>query len=279
MKALLLRNGSVQLQSAVRSGSPRVSLSRQDSFTGIFSGERHAVSSPKISLNLEMNHRRVSGIRRALSESDVMKSVTDVSAGVAKPSGSGSRFFPARIPEEEHVSDGKGDDDYESRILKKNGNDRMDSIGIWPENSIPMEFYGEGLGKGNNYSVKDGDKSKIGDYYLELLKSNPRDSLVLRNYGKFLEEVEKDTEKAEEYYGRAILANPGDGEVLSLYGNLIWMTQRDEDRAKTYLDQAVHASPNDCMVLGSYAHFMWDVDEEDEEDEVEIAPPAMVAVF
>ncbi|KAK3182985.1 hypothetical protein Dsin_030271 [Dipteronia sinensis] len=257
MKALLLRTGSVPVQSSVRSGSPRVSLSRHDSFTGIFSGERHTVSSRKISLNLD---RRVGGIRRALSESDV-------SAGLTKPSGAGSPLFPARIPEEDHVFDGEVDDDYES----KNGNDCLDSIGIWPENAIPMEYFGEGFSKGNN----DGEKSKIGDYYRELLKSNPRDSLVLRNYGKFLHEVEKDTEKAEEYYGRAILANPGDGEVLSLYGNLIWMTQRDENRAKTYFDQAVNASPNDSMVLGSYARFMWEVEEE---DEVEIAQP-MVAAF
>ncbi|KAK2662544.1 hypothetical protein Ddye_001118 [Dipteronia dyeriana] len=264
MKALLLRTGSVPVQSSVRSCSPRVSLSPHDSFTGIFSGERHTVTSPKISLNLD---RRVGGIRPALSESDVMKSVTDVSDGLTIPSVAGSRLFPARIPEEDHVSD--------DEVVAKNGSDGIDSIGIWPENAIPMEYYGEGFGKGNN----DVEKSKIGDYYRELLKSNPRDSLVLRNYGKFLQEVEKDTEKAEEYYGRAILANPGDGEVLSLYGNLIWMTQRDEDRAKTYFDQAVNASPNDSMVLGSYARFMWEVEEE-EEVEVEITPPPpMLAAF
>ncbi|KAK4846359.1 hypothetical protein QYF36_016354 [Acer negundo] len=264
MKALLLRTGSVPVQSSVRSGSPRVSLSRNDSVTGIFSGERHTVSSPKISLNLD---RRVGGIRRAMSESDVKKSVTDISAGLTKPGGAGSRLFADRIPEEDHVFDGEVDDDYESLIPSKNGNDRIDSIAIWPENAIPMEYYGEGFGKGNN----DGEKSKIGDYYRELLMSNPRDSLVLRNYGKFMQEVEKDTEKAEEYYGRAILANPEDGEVLSLYGNLIWMTEGDEERAKSYLDQAVNASPNDSMVLGSYARFMWEVEEEDE-----IAPPPMV---
>ncbi|GFZ00783.1 tetratricopeptide repeat (TPR)-like superfamily protein [Actinidia rufa] len=88
-----------------------------------------------------------------------------------------------------------------------------------------------------------------------MLKSNPTDSLLLRNYGRFLHEIEGDVVKAEEYYGRAILASPGDGEVLALYGNLIWETQRDRDRAKSYFDRAVHSSPDDCMVLGSYAHF------------------------
>ena len=114
-----------------------------------------------------------------------MKSVPDVSAGLTKPSGAGSRLFPARIPEEDRVFDGEVDDDYESQIPTKNGNDRIDSIAIWPENATPMEYDGEGFGKGNN----DGEKSKIGDYHRELLKSNPRDSLVLRNYGKFMQEV------------------------------------------------------------------------------------------
>ncbi|QCD90792.1 hypothetical protein DEO72_LG4g1752 [Vigna unguiculata] len=95
-----------------------------------------------------------------------------------------------------------------------------------------------------------GERMKIDAYYEEMLKLNPTDALLLRNYGKFLHEVEKDTTRAEEYYGRAILANPSDGELLSLYGALIWETQRDEARAKSYFDQAIHAAPNDCTVLG-----------------------------
>ncbi|KAL7166852.1 hypothetical protein ACSBR2_037510 [Camellia fascicularis] len=110
-------------------------------------------------------------------------------------------------------------------------------------------------------------KIKMGAYYREMLKSNPTNSLLLRNYGKFLHEVEGDMVKAEEYYGRAILASPGDGEVLCLYGKLIWDTQRDEDRANFYFDQAILASPNDCMVLGLYARFMWEAEEEEEEEE------------
>lgn len=109
-----------------------------------------------------------------------------------------------------------------------------------------------------------GERMKIGAYYEELLKLNPSDALLLRNYAKYLHEVEKDTARAEEYYGRAILANPGDGELLSLYGTLIWETQRDDERAKSYLDQAIHAAPGDCTVLGSYAHFMWEAEKEEE---------------
>ncbi|KAL3737790.1 hypothetical protein ACJRO7_019331 [Eucalyptus globulus] len=108
-------------------------------------------------------------------------------------------------------------------------------------------------------------RSEIGDHYREKLASSPDCSLLLRNYAKYLHEVERDAERAEEYYARAILASPGDGEVLSLYGRLIWEAERDGDRAALYFDRAVNASPDDCMVLGSYARFLWEAGEEDEE--------------
>ncbi|KNA13712.1 hypothetical protein SOVF_113830 [Spinacia oleracea] len=150
---------------------------------------------------------------------------------------------------------------------------------------------GNGKGKGNNYGGKgkggsnnknnSNEKGNIGDYYQKMLKSNPGDSLLLRNYGKYLHEVEKNVEKAEECYGRAILANPGDGELLSLYGSLIWETSKDEDRAQLYYDQALHASPNDSTVLGSYAHFLWEAEDDEEDADImklgnDVVLPAMV---
>lgn len=146
MKLVMLRTASVPLQPTVRSTSLtslKVSISRQDSGSGIFSGERYSVSSPRVSLNLEMNNKRFSGIRRALSQSDVVRS--DVST---RMSGGESWFSPSRIPEQD---------------IGGTGNDRVDYSGD--------------------------DKRKIGDYYRELVKSNPADSLILRNYGKFLHEV------------------------------------------------------------------------------------------
>nr|DAD27250.1 TPA_asm: hypothetical protein HUJ06_028718 [Nelumbo nucifera] len=91
-----------------------------------------------------------------------------------------------------------------------------------------------------------------------MLKSNPTNPFLLRNYGQFLHEVEKDVAKAEEYYGRAVLVSPGDGEVLSLYGKLIWEMHRDQDRAQSYFDQAVQASPSNCYCNSSY---MWTIPE------------------
>ncbi|KAJ4881055.1 Tetratricopeptide repeat (TPR)-like superfamily protein [Raphanus sativus] len=178
-----------------------------------------------------------------------------------------SKPSPAKIPEE----------DDEIRFA-----DGWGSL-IWKESGVPAEEKGvSGGGGGSGYSGGKGDgygdRRKIGDYYREMLKTNPNSSLLLMNYGKFLYEVEKDAEGAEEYYGRAILVSPGDGEALSMYGKLIWETKRDEKRARGYFDRAVIASPDDCMVMGSYAHFMWEAeDEDDEEEDLMVASPALVS--
>lgn len=272
MKAVLIRTGSV----SSFSGSPKVSISVPDSMAGVFSSEKKSLTSSKVSLRI--NHKKNEfpsrTIRRALSESDMVRSESEKLMS-----------YPARITEEDHSLEGNVDEG-----LPFDFKDRVNYAGIFPGGGVP--FFGGGFGKdngGGGVSGKetltgDEDRSEIGDYYKEKLKSDPGNSLLLRNYGKFLHEVEGDTVKAEEYYGRCILASPGDGEVLALFGKLIWETRRDENRAKSYFEQAVEASPDDCMVLGSYANFMWEAEEdEDEEDmkkDVEIqCATAMVAAF
>lgn len=189
MRAVLPRTGSVPVLSRTASaGSPRVSLSRHDSTGCFFSGAKGSVGSPRISLHFDINHRKDSpaparGIRRAFSESDIIRS----EIGFSGLSGAGSLSFPARIPEDEHLSE--IDDEGERLVL--NG------PRIWPEIGIPLEelgFFGGGGKPGGGGGGYDGigsgdDRSKIGAYYLEMLKSNPGDSLLLRNYGKFLHEV------------------------------------------------------------------------------------------
>ncbi|XP_030524810.1 uncharacterized protein LOC115737007 [Rhodamnia argentea] len=285
MEAALLRTGSITYPAAIVTSSPTLALLRQDSLAGgIFSGDKIAPGSPRFSLHLEMNRRRDSPegvrIRRALSESDVIGPQSRLSGG-------GSLSFPARIPEEECGS------------LTLGGADRVGRSGVWPGIGIPLEepgvrggqigaggdFGGDGCdrsGSNGGYGGGYGDRRRIGDYYQEMLKSSPGDCLLLRNYGKYLHEVEGDAARAEEYYGRAILASPGDGDVLSLYGKLIWETQRDEDRAKSYFDQAVLASPDDSTVLGSYARFLWESEEEEDDgDDAEeaVKSPAAAAAF
>ncbi|KAK4787471.1 hypothetical protein SAY86_011304 [Trapa natans] len=257
MKALLLRNRLVVAQSHGIPASDGVSRARQNSLHGVSSGQGASVS-PKVTLRLEVN-RWTGGIRRSLSETDATKP-----AGSSNNAGS----MPM-VGEEMHVDLWK-----ERTFLSLNRN-----LGdeIWTRSEILVDEVGcDGgeIGKGNDSGsdrVSGGgfgrSRKNVDDHYQELLKSNPSNPLLLRNYGKYLHEVEGDFKRAEEYYSRAILVCPADGDVLSLYGTLIWETQRDGQRAKSYFDQAVRASPDDCTVLGSYAHFMWEMDEEEEEGE------------
>ncbi|GKV45249.1 hypothetical protein SLEP1_g52358 [Rubroshorea leprosula] len=217
-------------------GSLKVHLSSHD--IGVFFGEKNS-SSSKNSLHLETNGRRDHVlIRRAmLKETDVFQ-----------PESTGrSRCSKSEIPEEEHVADVEGDDFLS---LMSTAGDWPSYAPIRPDYRIPIKefgFSGNRIGRSGNDQGKPsdncgddgfGDRSKIGNYYKEMLTLNPDHSLLLRNYGKYLHEVENDVEKAEEYYGRAILASPSDGEVLSLYGKLIWETQKDEDRAKVIFDSS-----------------------------------------
>ncbi|KAK4728306.1 hypothetical protein R3W88_021294 [Solanum pinnatisectum] len=283
MKTVLFRTGSGSIP-AVVPGSLRVSIPTRESIGKVFNGEKKkkGCSSPMISLNSEVNRR---GIRRVSSESDVIRPGFEGSNVTRKLSKIGSRSLSSIIPEEDC-----GSEQNELEVLQSIGSlnsteDRRSYAGDCHRNNIPVDelgFPGGGIGSSLNrkFGGRDefdaesltggnSDPRKIGEYYKEMLNSDPMNALLLRNYGKYLHEVERDFVKAEECYGRAILASPGDGEVLSLYGKLVWETQRDKNRAKPYFDQAVHASPNDCTVLGSYAHFMWEAEAEDEEEEEE----------
>lgn len=204
MKAVLVRAVSLP----ILPGSPRVSLSVvRDSVAGaVFSADKtNVVAAPKMSLHLQMNGAKKDvprgGIRRAFSESDVLHSEsTDVSRRFsALNDGSGSRSFSARIPEVE-------EEDYDYSLSVGNVVDvAANYAGIWPDSRIPVEelgFTGGGIGNGKITGGGGGgdgagdtstggyeDRRKIGAYYKEMLKSNPGDPLLLRNYGKFLHEV------------------------------------------------------------------------------------------
>ncbi|XP_060207618.1 uncharacterized protein LOC132635307 [Lycium barbarum] len=280
MKSVLFRtgSGSIPVQTPVIPGSPRVS-----NIGKVFNVEKkkkkkgsRSSSSPMISLS----------IRRTSSESDVIGSAIEGSGVTRTLSKLGSLSLPAVIPEEDCGNS-------ELEILRSS----IGSLSLTEDrqrSGIPMDelgYLGGGIGKNRKFGGGCGDRDessdprKLGEYYKEMLTADPMNSLLLRNYGKYLHEVERDYVKAEECYGRAILANPGDGEVLSLYGKLVWETQRDESRAKSYFDQAVHASPDDCTVLGSYARFVWEAEEEEDDDKEEVeketvaAGAAMIAAY
>lgn len=271
MTAVLYRTGSGPINSSLLPGSPRFTIPRRH---GSFSAGEKLEFSPSLHLEVNNNRRRIS---RAISEPQAIIRLTSISAG--------SQTFPEMLqevdeeslPDDEGVVGGIGSLKFAERCF-----DQMSWI---PTSGITVDesqFSGvgsgsgrdrDGFGSGSRFSSgsnkNDNQRNKIGAHYQKLLQSNPNDPLLLRNYGKFLHEVEGDSVKAEECYGRAILASPGDGELLSLYGKLIWETQRDGERAQSYFDQAVSVSPDDCMVMGSYAQFMWEADEDEDENHEE----------
>ncbi|KAF9623871.1 hypothetical protein IFM89_005639, partial [Coptis chinensis] len=294
MKTILIRTGSAPVQSSL---IHKVVHKDLDSVTGtLFSGKDHLEFKDMMKKKDRYMSRSSSScksIRRTRSETDVIRSVS------CRAFRSRSRSFPARILEEEEKEEGdisnEGQGKAAALLMEKDAVNVLDTYnglsGIClganvveeEEEKEDIAFLGGGTGKGRNVGGGNGgdgfhwgglsggnaDQSKIGAYYQELLKADPGNALLLRNYGKFLHEVEGDAEKAEEYYARAILASPGDGEVLSLYGTLIWETYKDGERAQTYFDQAAQASPDDCYVMGSYANFLWDAEDDEEEEEGE----------
>ncbi|CAJ2647218.1 unnamed protein product [Trifolium pratense] len=170
MRASLMRTGSIPVQNPVHTGSPRISLSRQASFTA---GEKnHHIQSPKLSLHFHSADNHSNGINRSLSETAAIRSPIENLSFSKNLNRIGSQYFPLQ-----DTGFGGGSDHSDTTVTTG----------------------------GNG-----GDRIKIGAYYEEMLKSNPTDALLLRNYGKFLHEVEKNMVRAEEYYGRAILANPED---------------------------------------------------------------------
>ncbi|KAL6008381.1 hypothetical protein ACLOJK_033890 [Asimina triloba] len=262
------------LTNGAGAASPKASLCRCDSGSSRFqfSGGRSAAS-PRSVLHFQTQGRSnfPTNLRRTASDTLLIRSEITCSVRPRSLYRSSSTSLPAKIAEEE--KQGRRGECDGCSVLKQKGFE----LGIWemlPENEMveeELEFSGGGMGKGTKVGggrgrdgSGNGDREGIGAYYEEMLKANPGNPLLLRNYGKFLHEVERDFARAEEYYGRAILASPGDGEVLSLYGKLIWETKKDQSRAEGYFDQAVRACPDDCYVLGSYAHFLWGAEEEEE---------------
>ncbi|CAN4091045.1 unnamed protein product [Withania somnifera] len=105
------------------------------------------------------------------------------------------------------------------------------------------------------------------DYYVRMIKENPHNSLLLRNYAQFLSQSKGDLQGAEEYYSRAILADPTDGETISHYAILTWQLHRDKYKASSYFKTAVQASPEDSNVLAAYARFLWQTEEDEDKEE------------
>eukprot|EP00850_Spirogloea_muscicola_P007597 SM000039S14427 [mRNA] locus=s39:146919:148434:+ [translate_table: standard] len=149
-------------------------------------------------------------------------------------------------------------------------------------------YNGGGSNNGGNGGSGGGggsmDSSGRDLYYRQALRADPGNPLLLRNYARFLFEIQQDHVRAEEYYERAILANPGDGEILAQYAKLVWDAHHDTERASSYFEQAIRAAPEDCYVLAAHASFLWNSENGDEsqaaggsDETVPLTCPALVA--
>lgn len=91
------------------------------------------------------------------------------------------------LPEVEEDSVSEIDDVMEYIALLKFAESGIDG------NGSGRDCGGYGSGRNNNDNDNDNDNDnehkKIGAHYQKMLKSNPNDPLLLRNYGKFLHEV------------------------------------------------------------------------------------------
>lgn len=125
---------------------------------------------------------------------------------------------------------------------------------------------GGGFSSGNSGRDGDGDGNSVEEYYKQMVKENPGNSMVLRNYAQFLYQSKGDLEGAEEYYSRAILADPKDGEVMSQYAKLVWELHHDHYRASSYFEHAALTAPEDSHVLAAFAGFLWETEEDEEEN-------------
>lgn len=109
--------------------------------------------------------------------------------------------------------------------------------------------------------IKCDDNDQMERYYENIIRDNPYNPLILRNYAHYLYKIKKDYKKAEEFYSRAIMAEPNDGEALSEYAKLRWEVHGEEDMASKFFMNAVHASPGNSDVLAAYASFLWEIED------------------
>ncbi|XP_020094869.1 uncharacterized protein LOC109714583 [Ananas comosus] len=250
--AVLIRSGSLHSRPGFSLGSPCGPGDRAGVAFLRRSPSARGLSPRSAAIHVDGGDSGSSLLRRARSEADLRRS------GILRPGSAAAARAPAppRVAEEE--DDEEGEEEYSSGGMGKGT-----KIG--------------GGGRGGEGGDSN-ENRRIGDYYKGMLRSDPGNPLLLRNYARFLHEVEGDVKGAEEYYGRAILASPDDGDLLSLYGTLLWETHRERERAAAYFERAVEAAPQNCYVMASYAKFLWDAGE-DEDVETEESSPPLVEAF
>lgn len=206
MKAVLLnRTGSATIQTSLLHGPPTI---YQGPGAGSSLSGKKYTPYPKSSLHFHLKSKNQvpTSFRRPASNPELIRS--EIASFTRRTS---IRSSPARIAEEEDLPEQRIDLQREanenagSLILKRNGLNLCFSDRVFRDDEVlveEMEFSGGGIGKGKksgggsggdggggSFGDGDADQNKIGAYYQQMLKANPANPLLLRNYGKFLHEV------------------------------------------------------------------------------------------
>ncbi|RZC53160.1 hypothetical protein C5167_012014 [Papaver somniferum] len=115
-----------------------------------------------------------------------------------------------------------------------------------------------------NTCIDNDNGDALQQYYENILKENPYNPMILRNYAQYMYKIKGVHKKAEELYSRALLVEPNDGEILSEFARLRWEVYGEKEAASNYFARAVHASPQNSDVLAAYASFLWEAEEGEE---------------
>lgn len=193
MKALISRTSSGSIPLGAWNSSPSSWVSAALAVHESPVGEKNrGVSSSVLCLQRETGR---SSIRRVSSVPSVIRPEMELSSGSKSMSKFGSISFPAKILEENASTP--------TLTLEENCGSHV--VGDWPSCAIPVEelgFPGGGMDKNWNFGGGGGDefntgnfgggssdKSSMRSYYEQMIKSDPTNGLLLRNYGKYLQEV------------------------------------------------------------------------------------------
>ncbi|MCL7033154.1 hypothetical protein MKW94_000255 [Papaver nudicaule] len=135
---------------------------------------------------------------------------------------------------------------------------------IGPATSLCMAIAPDPMFFKQNTCINNDGDDTLQQYYEKILKENPCNPMILRNYAHYMYKIRGVYKKAEELYSRALLIEPNNGETLSEFARLRWEVYGEKEAASNYFMRAVHASPQNSDVLAAYASFLWETEEGEE---------------
>lgn len=104
--------------------------------------------------------------------------------------------------------------------------------------------------------VANSDPTRADELYLEALKLDPNDPIILDNYAVFLMQVKKDFPRADQVFSRAIEIAPDSPGILSNFALFLGDHADDRARAEAMFERALAADPANPIALANFARFL-----------------------